>query len=106
MNTDSFTGNTYVAGLAGALLGLKAIPGTTYPERLANLALGFLVAVFVGPAIVDNLHVTSTKVAAGIIFAMGAAGLVAFSAIMEGIKQTPVRDLIIGWLSRSKPPKG
>lgn len=99
---DSFTSNTYVAALAGAILGLKAIPGSSFAERAGNLLFGFLLAVFVGPALVDYLHIVSMRVASGLIFAMGAAGLVAFAAIMEGVRQTQFGTIISGWLSRNR----
>lgn len=104
MNTDPdlITGNTYIAALAGAILGLKAIPGASFAERAGNLLFGFLMAVFLGPAIVDWLHIASTRIASGITFATGAAGLVGFAAIMEGVRQTQFGAIISGWLSRNR----
>lgn len=99
---DNITGNTYVAALAGAILGLKAIPGASLAERAGNLACGFGMAIFMGPAIVDWLHIASTRIASGITFAVGAAGLVGFAAIMEGIRQTQFGAIISGWLSRNR----
>lgn len=103
-NPEEIVTNPFTAAVAGAVVGLKAVPGTTFLERLANVVLGTLIAVFTGPALVEYLHVTSMKVAAGLTFAVGTAGLVAFSAIMDGIKQTPVRDIIVGWIARRPPP--
>jgi len=101
MNSDfDPTANTYLASLAGAILGLKAIPGVTLKERVGNLLFGFLLAVFVGPAMVDYLHITSVRVASGLTFALGAAGLVAFAAIMDGIRQTQFGAIIASWLTR------
>jgi hypothetical protein len=97
---DSITTNTYIAALAGAILGLKAIPGVSLAERIGNLVFGFLMAVFMGPAMVDYLHITSVRISAGLTFAIGAAGLVAFAAIVEGIRQTQFGTIISGWLSR------
>lgn len=102
LEPDSFTGNTYIASLAGAIMGLKAIPGGTFKERIANLLFGFLLAIYIGPAMVDYLHITSARVASGLTFAMGAAGLVAFAAVMDGIRQTQFGAIISGWLSRNK----
>lgn len=102
---DAIVTNTYVAALAGALLGLKAVPGGTIKDRLANLLFGLLMAVYVGPALVDYLHITSRNVSACIVFSVGAAGLVAFGALVEGIKQTQFGTIISGWLSRN-PNKG
>lgn len=97
---EQITGNTYIAALAGAILGLKAVQGPSLGERFANLISGFLMAIFLGPAIVDWLHIASPRIASGITFAVGAAGLVGFAAIMEGIRQTQFGAIISGWLSR------
>jgi len=103
LDPDPVTANTYVAGLAGAILGLKAIPGKTFMERLANLLCGFLLAFFVGSAVVEYLHVTpGSRIASGLIFAVGAGGLVVFAAIIDGIKQTQFGAIISGWLSRNR----
>jgi hypothetical protein len=99
---DLIAGNTYLAAIAGAILGLKAIPGTSVKERWGNLLMGALLAIYIGPAMVDYLHITSVRVAAGITFALGAAGLVAFAAIIDGIRQTQFGAIISSWLSRNK----
>ena len=105
LEPDSITSNTYVASLAGAILGLKAITGATPAERLSNLVFGFLIAVYLGPVVVDYLHVTSQRVSAGLIFATGAGGLVVFAALIDGIKQTSIATIIAGWFSRSRGPQ-
>lgn len=100
LEPDSLTANTYVAAVAGAILGLRAFPGNSFAERLSNLLFGFLLAIFVGPALVDYLHISSVRVAAGLVFALGAAGLVVFAAAIEGIRQTQFGTIIASWLSR------
>lgn len=100
LDPDSITSNTYVASFAGAILGLKAIPGGTFATRLSNLLFGFLLAVYAGPALVEYLNVTSGKISSGLVFAVGASGLVIFAAVVDGIKQTPLGTIISGWISR------
>lgn len=100
LDPDSVTSNTYVAALAGSILGLKAIPGVTFAERLSNLLFGFLLAIYAGPALVEYLHVTSVKVSSGLVFAVGAGGLVVFAAVLDGVRQTPVGAIISSWFSR------
>jgi len=102
MNFDTVTSNPYVAALAGAILGLRAIPGGTTVQRVTNLLFGFLLAVFVGPALVEYQHITSLRLAAGLIFAVGAGGLVAFAAIIDGVRETKFAAILTGWLSRNK----
>jgi hypothetical protein len=101
---DGWIGNPYVASFAGALLGLKAIPGTTLLERVANLLLGFLLAIFAGPALVDYLHVDSVRIASAIVFACGAGGLVAFAAVMDGVRQVQFGAILTGWLRKKDSP--
>jgi hypothetical protein len=100
LDPDTISGNTYVAAFAGAVLGLKAIPGDSRGTRAANLLFGFLIAVYGGPAAVDYLHVTSVKIASGLVFAIGASGLVIFAAVIDGVRQTPLGAILTSWLSR------
>ena len=100
IDPESIMSNTFVAAIAGALLGLRALPGASLVEKGLNLLFGFMLAVFIGPAVVEWLGVVSIKRAAGIIFVVGAAGLVLFGAIIDGIKQTSFGNIISGWLSR------
>jgi hypothetical protein len=102
LEPDSITANTYVAALAGAILGLRAFPGDSFLGRLSNLLFGFLLAVFVGPAAIDYFHITSMRLAAGLVFVIGAAGLVVFAAVLDGVKQTKFGDIISSWLSRNR----
>ncbi len=97
---DTITGNNYIAALAGAILGLKAVPGNSWPERAGNLVCGFSMAIYLGPAIVDYLHIVSVRIGYGMNFAVGAAGLVGFGAVMDAIKQTKFGEILKGWLSR------
>jgi len=97
---DKIVTNPFVVGFAGALLGLRAWPGTTWAEKVSNIALGFAVAVVVGPAVVDYLHISSERIGAAIIFSCGAAGLVVFAALIDGIKQTKFGEWIASWLPR------
>jgi hypothetical protein len=100
LDPDSLVTNPFVAALAGAALGLRALPGANIYEKAANLAFGFIVAIFAGPAVLEWLHITSLKLSAGVIFGFGAAGLVLFGAIIEGVKSTQFGVIIQGWLSK------
>lgn len=100
---DQYSLQLILAAAAGALVSLKAIPGTSVKEKLVALALGFAVAVFLGPALAEwALGSTVSKVAAGIVFMTGAAGLVAVSAFIDGLKQVPWKDIIVNLLTFGK----
>jgi hypothetical protein len=99
--------NPIVAAGAGALVGLKALPGATLLERISNAFAGFAFASFAGPAVVDHIGVVGPNIRSGIIFIIGAAGLVIFNAVIEGIKKTDFGarigdaiDRLFSWLPR------
>lgn len=91
-----------VAAAAGALLGLKALPGTSIPEKLANVAAGFLLAAWGGAALVEYLVIASPKISAGVIFMVGAAGLVVFDSFIQAFKRTDLAACILSWLPRRR----
>lgn len=98
-----------LAAAAGSLLGLKAIPGSSFKEKLFNLLCGFLMAVYAAPALSVWVGITSEVARAGMIFGTGAAGLVLFGSLIDGIRATPLGPFITGFLafftsSRGVPP--
>lgn len=100
---DQYSLQLVLAAAAGALVSLRAIPGSTLKEKLVALALGFAVAIFLGPALAEwALGTTVSKIAAGIVFMTGAAGLVAVSAFIEGLKQVPWKDVLTNLLTFGK----
>jgi len=98
---ELLTENPWFPAFMGSLVGLRAMPGTNFWERGFNLLGAFSIAIFIGPATVDWLSIVSQKIAAGVIFASGATGLVLFSAVLEGIKKTGFSEIIQSWLKRS-----
>lgn len=87
------------AGVVGAVLGLKWAPGTSMAERLINVCSGAAVAGYVGPALGEWLHLgASAQSAVG--FALGLLGLSMAGALVDGIKQLKLADIISGWISR------
>lgn len=91
-----------VAAAAGALLGLKALPGTSVANKLANIFAGFLLAAWGGAALVEWLEIANLKIAAGVIFMVGSAGLVVFDSLIQAIKQTDFVAWLAGWLPKRK----
>lgn len=92
-----------LAALSGSIVGLKGMPGATWPERAANLLLGFISAVYLGPAIADWLHLESPRVVAGVVFACGAGGLVVLGGVIEGLRTVRWGDLVAGLIQRKGP---
>jgi len=91
-----------VAAAVGAIVGLRALPGASRLEKLANLGAGFSIAAWGGAAAVEYMGIVSQKLAAGVIFAVGATGLVVFSAVIEAIKSTDLAGWLANWLPRKK----
>lgn len=91
-----------VAAAVGAVLGLRALPGTSRLEKLANVTAGFAIAAWAGGALVEQMAVQSPRLAAGMIFVVGACGLVVFNAVTEAIKRTDFAEWVREWLPRRK----
>ncbi len=99
LKPESLATNPFAAAFLGALVGLRALPGGSLAEKAWNLLGGFLFAAFLGPAFAEWAGFVSIKLTAGVIFAFGAAGLVAFGSLIEGIKQTAFGPIILAWIS-------
>lgn len=91
-----------VAAAVGSIVGLKAVPGASLGERMTNLVASFALAVYGGPALIEHMGVSSVKIGAGIVFLVGAAGLVVFNACIEAFRQTDLAAWLTGWLPRRK----
>ncbi|MEY5100818.1 MAG: hypothetical protein RJA36_3537 [Pseudomonadota bacterium] len=91
----------FVAAL-GSILALKAIPGTSYVEKAGNVGASFAMAIYIGPALVEYMDITSPKIAAAVIFAIGATGLVVFNGVIDAIKKTDLAAWVAGWLPGRK----
>lgn len=100
LKPDELATNPFLVSLLGSLLGLKAWPGINMGEKALNVCLGFAIAIIAGPAIAEYTGVSSPRLTAAITFASGATGLVVFAAIIEGMRQTKLGDIITNWLSR------
>jgi hypothetical protein len=91
-----------VAAAVGAVVGLRALPGTSMLEKAANVGAGFAIAAWGGAAAVDYMQIASPKLASGMIFVIGAVGLVIFNALVEAIKNTDLGAWLGSWLPRRK----
>lgn len=91
-----------IAAAVGALMGLHALPGSSLAQKCGNVAAGFAIAAWGGPALVEYMAVESPKLQSGVIFILGATGLVVFNAVIEAIKHLDVVAWLTGWLPRRK----
>jgi hypothetical protein len=104
-NLPDLMTSPWVAAAAGAILGLKALPGASLWERLANVGAGFAIAAFVGPALIEAMGWTSPRLAALAIFGLGATGLVIFSALMDAFKRSDIGAALFEGLKSFLPRK-
>lgn len=92
--------NPFMAGALGSLAALRFAPGVTWLERFGNVVAGSLSAGFAGPALVDWLSISSASMQSGVSFGVGMFGLSLAAAVVEGIRQVRLGEIITGWISR------
>lgn len=89
-----------VAGLVGALAGLKFGPGLTWGERIFNVGTGAACAVYISPAIGELFDMATPYKQSGLAFFIGMFGMSIAAAILQGIRDVKVAEVIRGWLPR------
>ena len=99
-DVDKLARSPYAAGIAGSLVALKFAPGSTWGERALNVLAGSLTAAYVSPALVEWLHISSPGLQSGLSFLLGLFGLSLAAAAVQAIRDTPLGQVITGWISR------
>lgn len=89
-----------VGGIGSLIAAMRTTPGATWGERAFNALSGAAAAGFVTPALVEWLAVKSPAVASGAAFVLGLLSMSLTAAVLQGIKDTPVGQIITGWVSR------
>lgn len=97
---DRWLHSHFAAGALGSFVALKFAPGVNWKERTFNVLAGSLCAGFCAPALAEWLHVGSAGFHAFLSFAVGLFGLSLATAILQGIRELKVADIVSGWLSR------
>lgn len=95
-----------VAAAIGAIVGLRAVPGTSLIEKVINVAASFAVAAYGGSALVEHMGVMNPKLSAGIIFAVGVCGLVVLGGLFEALKKTAAFERVVEWGLSWLPRRG
>jgi hypothetical protein len=99
LDTDSWLRQPVIVGAFGSLVGLKFSPGTTWLERGFNLLCGALCAAFLAPAATMWLH-ASGALENALAFAVGLFGLNLAAAIVQGLRDVKLGEIVSGWISR------
>ena len=97
---DRVTRNPYAAGALGSLVALRFAPGLSWLERFVNVATGGLCAGFLAPGLSDWWHITSHGIQSGLAFGVGMFGLSLAAAVLQGIRELRMAEIITGWISR------
>jgi hypothetical protein len=90
------------AGAAGALVGLRFVPGATWIERFINVFSGAACATYVGPAAAELLQLTSHGAIMGLGFGLGAFGVTLADVLVQTLRELPLAQIVTGLFSRSK----
>lgn len=87
-------------GVAGALIATKFAPGISWLERITNASSGAACAGLLTPAVGEMFKLSSTSMLNGLAFVIGMFGMSIVAAIMQGLRDLKVADIITGWISR------
>lgn len=97
INPLDYAGHPLVAGIFGAIVGLKFVPGLTWLERVTNLGAGGVIAYYVAPALA-NWWGLSEHMVGFMSFILGMFGLSVAAAIFQGIRTLNLAEVITEWL--------
>lgn len=98
---EKISRSSFVASAAGALVSaLKFTPGAGWRERMVNAFAGCVAAGYVTPALLAWLGMKSPEYVSMASFMMGLVGMSLAAALMQGIKDAPVGQIIASWLTR------
>lgn len=101
LEPDRIVQSPFTVGAIGALItAVKFTPGATWIERGFNILAGSAAAGFITPALVEWLSMKSPAYASGAAFLFGLVGMSLAAAALQGIRDTPLGQIITGWLSR------
>ncbi len=92
-----------IAGLAGSLLALRFAPGTSWLERATNVASGSACAAYLAPAAAEVFRLSSQPMMSCLAFALGLFGMSIVSALMIGLREIKVGEIVSGWISKGGP---
>ena len=100
MDPEHISESPFVAGAIGALItAVRFTPGATWAERAVNVLSGSTVAGFVAPALAEWLHLSPVYLSAA-SFVLGLVGMSLVAASLQAIKDTPLGQIVTGWISR------
>lgn len=101
IDIDKIIHAPFVIGLVGGFVAVaKSMPGATGGEKATNVFLGGMSAEYVTPALIEWTKITSNNYSLFAAFIVGAVSMSLAAAILQGIKETKLGEIIDSWLKR------
>lgn len=100
IDTQKVIAHPLAAGVLGALVGLRFAPGITWLERVSNVATGTVFAGYVAPAAGEIFRLSTVSMQSALAFAIGMFGMSAAAAVMQGLRDIKLGEIMTGWISR------
>lgn len=101
IDPDRIVRSNFTIGAIGALItAIKFTPGSTWLERAFNVVAGSAFAGFLTPALTQWLALQSPAYTSGAAFLLGLLGMSLAAAALQAVKDTPLGQIVTGWLSR------
>lgn len=91
-----------IAGMVGAVIGLRFVPGHSVLGRLVNVLAGAATAGYITPAAAELFGLVTPALESALAFAVGMFGMSIAAALMQALRELPLAQIISGWLSRGK----
>lgn len=85
-NPTDLARSPLLAGLVGAVVALRGTPGASLGERLFNVFVGFSMAWFLTPALVDYFRVDTPNVQSAVAFAVGMFGVNIMATVLDNLR--------------------
>ena len=101
-STDSqaWLTSPFLIGAIGALVGLRFAPGLSWPERAFNVSTGAACAGFISPATAELFRLSSNHMTSALAFLMGAFAMAIMGALMQGLRDLKLAEIVADWFSR------
>lgn len=100
IDTQKVIAHPLAAGVLGALVGLRFAPGITWLERVSSVATGTVFAGYVAPAAGEIFRLSTVSMQSALAFAIGMFGMSAAAAVMQGLRDIKLGEIMTGWISR------
>jgi hypothetical protein len=91
-----------LAGLLGAVVALRWIPGATLLTKAWNVGSGFTFAVFMGPWACDFFGIDGLRANVGVGWLFGMFGVAVCDKVAESVKALQLAAIVTGWLSKKE----